>query len=1037
MYCEILHIRDTPCLSPFSEWCNFGLRDPILLTDRHGRPIIHKNRLTVYFNGRDKTLSDGGFTRVGGATCSTLLTDWSPNEGYIFEDGQYAAAGSVIQLSPTEFWLFYSFGTDLGFRRAASVDGKDWSIYSETLLQPEQFDCTRIGLPFVIEHDGRWIMLFEGIFRGKFKIFGAESSDGLIWTPMNSAKPLIVPPSGNWDGSAQANPSLGFKVFPDGSIADILFYNGYGEKNSGQWDLAAAPFGMNGKSAAVPFLQKSQIHWPVHRLEGARFVSLDDAMEDRILFFSLPTADSYQGGVIGVAEIVFTQKNSMNRGAIAEQRANDSLAKRYFKIWDTYPIQKFTQQTEADWLKKLIASGESVLVAGSGGGREIEAFLEKAGRIVALDISEGMLDVGRARFPETQIEWRQGDISNPPKDLVDFDHVLALGGVLAYMPDPFQAIVSMAGLLRSGGQLTLSVMNASHATEKPEAKYLSNGRVRRPLALETLRELLESAGFEVSDEQGIRFLVDLLPSAWNSSDECTSEQVQILQDAIALEATLIQSMPPELGKLLWVTAKKVASPKQMPESADSDRSADVDEVVKATIAPEPVALEPEKALSSDSRSRFAARFAKFLATKFRKLATLKPVSTKPNEKVVKASLPSKLRILETEKSSSSGSPLRLAARVVADLIAGFEESGGVSRDQYCSSAVYHSMAEGKYLQTLAYWHKEGWISDIWLRGRLKKAELRLLESAYLEVNQGEGNAAWGLGFSHAGLPADEPYLITTAYVAKGLLNLPLAAQTDSILDLKRGALRWIEHWLGKDYVVSQESLAISKLPSFSPNQPLQVFNAVAYAASVIMLATTDKTIDLTGGKRSSEIASALLDSVGVQLISGIGWPYSSQSTRIDLLHQCFIFTALMSHMDFDIWEKQLIATLGLLFDGTKFLEKFDVLSLTEATARQTRAIRSHVKLVGEHALAYQQTPARAWSLGELLLLTATLGKDSKHSDYWSVISKKVAQQIIGLYADPNSPMDHRQDMHVAHGLSAWLSLEGIKPDIQRLSPLNR
>ena len=193
--------------------------------------------------------------------------------------------------------MFYSPGTDLGFRRAVSRDGKHWQKQERLLLKPQQFGCSRIGLPFVTKVRDYWFMLLEGIINRTFRIFAAVSPDGEAWEPVLKGQPIYSPGPGSWDAGGQANPSL--SCLDQGKC--LLLYNGHAQEEPSGWDLGALACRdpLNGKMNRIqgPILRRRDLKFPRGRLEGARLLRFP-GQEDKLLFFALPGMDSYQNGAI-------------------------------------------------------------------------------------------------------------------------------------------------------------------------------------------------------------------------------------------------------------------------------------------------------------------------------------------------------------------------------------------------------------------------------------------------------------------------------------------------------------------------------------------------------------------------------------------------------------------------------------------------------------------------------------------------------------------------------------------------------------------
>ena len=650
-------------LQPFADWSRLGVRDPSLLVDVDGTPVRVGERFVLYFNARDRHLSEDGITRVGCARSHDLV-DWEPDPTPAFEDGAYATTAGVIQIDAGRYRLYYAFDTARGFRLAESPDGVRWSIRREPILAPDAFRCRRIGLPFVFRQGDRWLMLLEGL-RSHFAIHAAASDDGLSWQPLNDGEPIYAPAPDSWDALAQANPSLARVPIPEDRELACLFYNGCAQP--GDWDLGLVtspePFVRPWRPVGHPFLTRAEMTAGAGRLEGARFVAGERPGAGRLLFFALPSRDAFEGARIMTAELEIaaaaaavivgpaeepaasppTQdvlhaaepprpkrrswarrlKRSLRRlqrrllspggtvpasarqsvdrksadrsagkaaarkaerhrakagrnppaarsvepdeparrpldpqtHADAEAQFNDALAQRYFQIWQQWPIQRLTHSVESKWLLDLVKPGESVLLVGSGGGREIETLLPRAGRIVAMDISPEMLRIGAERYRDTPIEWRKGDAQDPPADLTDFDHAIGVGGVFCYLPQPEMALVNLRRTLRPGGRLTLGIFNAEHPTESKGDKDLSSGRVRRVYSVRKIRSMIAHACYVVEAVRGHRFFVDQLPSSWNAEPGADPELDDLLARCTALEADLVERLAPEQAKHLWVVGR--------------------------------------------------------------------------------------------------------------------------------------------------------------------------------------------------------------------------------------------------------------------------------------------------------------------------------------------------------------------------------------------------------------------------------------------------------------------------------------------------
>ncbi len=104
-----------------------------------------------------------------------------------------------------------------------------------------------------------------------------------------------------------------------------------------------------------------------------------------------------------------------------------------------------------------VAAGDRVLDVGCGTGvlaREAATRVAPNGRVVGLDLNEGMLGVARRLRPD--IEWRRGDAVDLPFDDASFD-VVASQFALMYFPDRVTSLSEMMRVLAPDGRLAVAV----------------------------------------------------------------------------------------------------------------------------------------------------------------------------------------------------------------------------------------------------------------------------------------------------------------------------------------------------------------------------------------------------------------------------------------------------------------------------------------------------------------------------------------------------------------------------------------------------
>lgn len=327
----------------------------------------------------------------------------------------------------------------------------------------------------------------------------------------------------------------------------------------------------------------------------------------------------------------------------------------------------------------------------------------------------------------------------------------------------------------------------------------------------------------------------------------------------------------------------------------------------------------------------------------------------------------------------------------------YNQNGAVGIDDYCSSPVYHSMADALFLRFCHSLYFNQLISKSSLHKYQKAALLRLKENI---LSQGSNNG-WGLGFSWGELPKSEIYTITSSMVLFSVSKF--TEESKLSINLKQ---------VGVDCLINKELCGgWLKLPFYSTKIEEHVINTWAYAAMALAASN-----NLSKFKRLLlKYKLSLFDK------SIIGWQYSYSSSRVDLLHQAYIADALIELGNYQSAVKFYREEFDHFKSPEGYIDKIDLISLDDLSkinvvfSKNTRTVK-YLK----NYVIYYRDPARAWSLGfHLAVVSKLLTKKLCHEDKLSLESK--AQFLFENLIDIDlTTIPVRHSVHIALGISEFL-----------------
>lgn len=358
----------------------------------------------------------------------------------------------------------------------------------------------------------------------------------------------------------------------------------------------------------------------------------------------------------------------------------------------------------------------------------------------------------------------------------------------------------------------------------------------------------------------------------------------------------------------------------------------------------------------------------------------------------------------------------LTARVreaLLGLLADHHKTRGIGPDAYHAAPIVHPMAEGRFLAAIAASARTCLITPTRFQAMAAASVERLAECA---VPFGE-DLGWGLEFGHRDLGGKEPYLITTAVVAEGLIELsdllPDVPDVSLFTELREQALGGLAAWC-RDASVFNADLGIP-LPAYSPNLRRPIVNAAAYCLGTLL---SGQPQDPSADQWRSALAC-----VAKGRLPGIGWPYEPDSPIVDLLHQCYVLNAL-GRLPAELWDgprvdRAVVETVSLFTDPSGFLDVAVLHKHPELPPRNPGALRC----MGDCFVTMKPTPARLWSLGELLVTLS--GRIADHRDSnaarWRRYAQPVCEAVLSrLASDDAEARFPRHRMHAALGLARYM-----------------
>jgi len=166
-------------------------------------------------------------------------------------------------------------------------------------------------------------------------------------------------------------------------------------------------------------------------------------------------------------EAASTDYGSQDAYYTGVSHAFDQAARNYDDLYQANPVMAWMRNESLAALQATFAPGSHLLEIGSGTGDEAIALSRAGYRIVATDISPGMIEAARAKAQtggSSPVIWRvlpAGQLADLLGDYgpASFDGAYASFGALNCEPELAPVFDALAHLLRPGAALVCSVMN--------------------------------------------------------------------------------------------------------------------------------------------------------------------------------------------------------------------------------------------------------------------------------------------------------------------------------------------------------------------------------------------------------------------------------------------------------------------------------------------------------------------------------------------------------------------------------------------------
>lgn len=169
----------------------------------------------------------------------------------------------------------------------------------------------------------------------------------------------------------------------------------------------------------------------------------------------------------------------------------DQIAADYVQATSNLqPEEEFTT------FSQMVVTGNTVLDAGCGGGRDCRAFAERGFRVIGIDLSIEMLKIARSMAPGC--EFQQTDLRNIPLADNSVDGIWCCASLLHLKrKEVRRALLEFRRVLKEGGVCCILIKKGTGEKFIKDSRSQGKPRFYSYFQPDEIRELCQSLAFEI------------------------------------------------------------------------------------------------------------------------------------------------------------------------------------------------------------------------------------------------------------------------------------------------------------------------------------------------------------------------------------------------------------------------------------------------------------------------------------------------------------------------------------------------------------